>query len=93
MAVARDSRKHVPRTGLQPDRKPLSPSALALEQRLKQAGAEPPLDSELDPGELEALRAHGRAIRVSKSLHYHPDALAQIREQLVSPRGAATVAP
>ena len=84
MAVARDSRKHVPRTGLQPDPKPLSPSALALEQRLKQAGAEPPLDSELDAGEMEALRAHGRAIRVSKSLHYHPDALAQIREQLVS---------
>jgi selenocysteine-specific elongation factor len=33
---------------------------------------------------LEALRAHGRAIRVSKSLHYHPDALAQIRERVIA---------
>jgi selenocysteine-specific elongation factor len=63
---------------------PLSPSALALEQRLKRAGAEPPLDSELDASDVAALRAHGRAVRVSKSLHYHPDALAEIRERVVA---------
>jgi selenocysteine-specific elongation factor len=63
---------------------PLSESALALEQRLREAGAGPPLDSELDASDLEALRAHGRAIRVSKSLHYHPDALAQIRERVIA---------
>jgi selenocysteine-specific elongation factor len=63
---------------------PLTDSALALEQRLKQAGAEPPLDSELDATDLEALRAHGRAIRISKSLHFHPDVLEQIRERVVA---------
>ena len=84
MAAARDSRKQVPRTGLQPDPKPLPQSALALEQRLNQAGAEPPLDSELDADDLEALREAGRAIRVSKSLHYHPDALGEIRERVIA---------
>jgi selenocysteine-specific elongation factor len=83
-AVARDSRKHVPRIGLQPDPKPLSQSALATERRLIQAGAEPPLDSELDPDDLAALREHGRAIRVSKNLHYHPDALSEIRQGVVA---------
>jgi selenocysteine-specific elongation factor len=66
---------------------PLSDSALALEQQLKQAGPEPPLDSELDPDDLEALRAAGRAVRVSKSLHYHPDTLAEIRERVVELAG------
>ncbi len=57
----------------------LPTSALALEQRLKEAGLEPPLDSELDASDLAALREAGRAVRVSKSLHYHPDVLAEIR--------------
>jgi selenocysteine-specific elongation factor len=72
----RGSRQHAP-----PGRLP--PSALALEQRLKEAGPEPPLDSELDPADLQALRAQGRAVRVSKSLHYHPDTLAAIRERVI----------
>jgi selenocysteine-specific elongation factor len=42
--------------------KPLSSSAIALEQR---------------------LRGAGRAVRVSKNLHYHVDALAEIRGRLV----------
>ena len=63
---------------------PLSPSALALERRLLEASFEPPLDSELDPADLEALRAAGRAVRVSKALHYHPDVLADIRRRVIA---------
>ena len=61
----------------------LSASAHALEQRLRDAGVEPPIDSELDAGDLAALRDAGRAVRVSKSLHYHVDALADIRARLI----------
>jgi selenocysteine-specific elongation factor len=75
---------------------PLRASALAVEQRLRDAGAEPPIDSELDPDDLTALRGAGRAVRVSKNLHYHPDALAQIREQVIAlakqHEGAVTLA-
>ncbi len=67
-----------------PPHEPLSPSALALEQRLRTAGLQPPLDTELADEDLAALRAAGRATRVSKSLHYHPDVLAEVRERLVA---------
>jgi selenocysteine-specific elongation factor len=60
----------------------LRPSALALEQRLRTAGFEPPLDSELDADDLAALRSAGRAVRVSKSLHYHPDVLDEVRRRV-----------
>jgi selenocysteine-specific elongation factor len=63
---------------------PLSPAALELERRLRDAGAEPPADSELDPTDLAALRSAGRAVRVSKTLHYHPDALAAIQARVVA---------
>jgi selenocysteine-specific elongation factor len=63
---------------------PLAPSALTLEQRLREAGFEPPLDSECDPSDLDSLRAHGRAVRVAKNLHYHPDVLADIRERVIA---------
>jgi selenocysteine-specific elongation factor len=63
---------------------PLTPSALALEQRLEAAGLEPPLDAELDAKDLAALREAGRAIRVSRQLHYHPDVLASVREQAIA---------
>ncbi len=63
---------------------PVSASARALEQRLEAAGLEPPLDAELDAGDLAALRASGRAIRVSKSLHYHADVLELARERLIA---------
>jgi selenocysteine-specific elongation factor len=74
-----------PRTpsGARPQ-KPLSASAQELEQRLREAGAEPPIDSELDAGDLAALRDAGRAVRVSKALHYHVDALADIRARLIA---------
>ena len=68
---------------------PLSASALALERRLRDAGFEPPLDSELDAGDLAALREAGRAIRVSRSLHYHPDALADVRRRVIADRRRA----
>ncbi len=66
---------------------PLSNSARAMEERLREAGAEPPLDSELDAGDLAALREAGRAVRVSKTLHYHVDVLTDIRGRLVELAG------
>ena len=59
---------------------PLSPSALALERRLLEARFEPPLDVELDRADLTALREAGRAVRVTRAMHYHPDALAEATE-------------
>ncbi len=61
----------------------LSPAQKALERRLLDAGVEPPLDSELDQDDLAALRADGRAVRVSKTLHYHPDVLADVRGRVL----------
>jgi selenocysteine-specific elongation factor len=65
----------------------LARSALALEERLREAGVEPPLDGALDAGDLAALRAAGRAVRVSKALHYHADVLEEIRGRLVAIAG------
>ena len=62
---------------------PLSPSALAAEQRLKEAGLEPPADSEFEAADLAALRAAGKAVRVSRTLHYHSGVLADIREKVI----------
>jgi selenocysteine-specific elongation factor len=61
----------------------LSPAQLALEQKLRDAGLEPPLESELNVDDLAALRAAGRAVRVSKTLHYHPDVLADARRRVL----------
>jgi selenocysteine-specific elongation factor len=55
-----------------------------VERRLREAGVEPPLDSELDAGDLAALRDAGRAVRVTKGLHYHADALAEIRGRVIA---------
>jgi selenocysteine-specific elongation factor len=72
---------------------PLSPSALAAEQRLRQAGLEPPPDSEFDPADLAALRQADRAVRVSRTLHYHPEALAELRTRVIqlAQRGGGSV--
>ncbi len=67
-----------------PEPPSLSTEALALERRLRDAGFEPPLDSDLEPRQLAALRAAGRAVRVSKALHYHPDTLAEVRRRVIS---------
>ncbi len=77
---------------------PLSPAALELEARLRAAGFAPPLDSELGPdaaAELAALRAHGRAVRVARSLHFHVEALAEVQRrvvELLSERDSLTLA-
>jgi selenocysteine-specific elongation factor len=60
---------------------PLSESALALEARLREAWFEP--EAEAESGELAALRRAGRAIRVGRTLHYHPDALEEIERRVV----------
>jgi selenocysteine-specific elongation factor len=61
----------------------LRPSALALEARLLAAGYQPPLDAELDADDLAALRDAGRAIRVNRSLHYHPRTLDAVRQIVI----------
>jgi selenocysteine-specific elongation factor len=74
---------------------PLSASALALEERLRAAGHEPPNAADLDPADLEALRAAGRAVRVGRAMYAHPEALAQVRarvEQLIAADGSITLA-
>ncbi len=63
---------------------PLTAAAEAVEQRLREAGAESPLNSELDAGALEILRAHGRAVRLGPTMHVHPEALAAVRARLVA---------
>jgi len=76
---------------------PLSPAALRLEALLREAGFEPPIESELGDiaAELSALRAAGRAVRVGRSLHYHREALAEIERRVVElcrRDGQATIA-
>ena len=74
------SRQHRP-----PDR--LSPSAEALERRLKESGFEPPLDSELEAADLRVLREAGRAVRVTQNLHYHSDVLQSMRNRIIDLAG------
>ena len=62
----------------------LDAAALAVEAQLREAGVTPPPDAELDAAGLAALRAHGRAVRVGPSMHFHADALRDIRERLVA---------
>ena len=75
----------------------LSPQALALAQRLLDAGHEPPALAELGDGaaELPALRAAGLAVRVGRDLYAHPDALAAVARRvatIVEAEGAITLA-
>ncbi|HWF50179.1 MAG TPA: selenocysteine-specific translation elongation factor [Solirubrobacteraceae bacterium] len=60
----------------------LDAAALALEQRLRAAGHEPPTEAELgeDVASLRALQAAGRAVRIGRSMHAHPEAIAGVRE-------------
>jgi selenocysteine-specific elongation factor len=61
---------------------PLDAAALALEHRLRAAGHEPPSEAELgeEADLLPALHAAGRAVRIGRSMHAHPDAIAGVRE-------------
>jgi selenocysteine-specific elongation factor len=64
---------------------PLDDAALAVEARLREAGWEPPANTQLDADDaLAALRAHGRAVRLGRDLHIHADALAQARDRIVA---------
>ncbi len=82
----------------QPAPPPLGPEALGLERRLREAKFEPPGAGELSRAEvaqLPALRAAGRAVRVGRTLHYHPEALAAVQRvvvDLVAREGSVTLA-
>jgi selenocysteine-specific elongation factor len=70
-------------------------SALALEERLRTAGHEPPNAADLDPADLSVLRAAGRAVRVGRAMYAHPEALAAVRgrvEAVIAADGAITLA-
>ena len=67
-----------------PELADLSERARALADALRTAGCEPPLDAELNAEDLAALRAHGVAVRVSRTLHYHRDVLADVRERVIA---------
>ncbi|HEY7619574.1 MAG TPA: selenocysteine-specific translation elongation factor [Solirubrobacteraceae bacterium] len=74
---------------------PLSPAALALEERLRAAGHEPPNAADLDPDDLAALRDAGRAVRVGRAMYAHPDAVADVRarvERIIAAEGSITLA-
>ncbi len=79
-----------------PEPTPLSESALELEARLRAAGFEPPIDAELDAEDLAALREAGRAVRVARSLHYHPEVISEVTRIVVARAerngGAVTIA-
>jgi selenocysteine-specific elongation factor len=75
----------------------LEPAAVALEERLRTAGHEPPLDADLgdDAAHLGALREAGRVVRLGRSMHAHADAATRVREaveRLVAEDGQVTLA-
>jgi selenocysteine-specific elongation factor len=75
----------------------LDPGALALEERLRAAGHEPPSEAELgeEARHLAALRDHGRAVRIGRSMYAHPEAIAHVRavvERIATDEGAITLA-
>ncbi|HWF24534.1 MAG TPA: selenocysteine-specific translation elongation factor [Solirubrobacteraceae bacterium] len=76
---------------------PLDAAALALEERLRAAGHEPPSEAELgdEAANLRALHAAGRAVRIGRSMHAHPDAIADVRavvERIAQSEGQITLA-
>jgi selenocysteine-specific elongation factor len=78
-----------------PEPAPLPASALALEERLRAAGHQPPSESELDSADLRALRDAGRAVRVGRAMYAHPDAVALVRarvEEIIAAEGSITLA-
>jgi selenocysteine-specific elongation factor len=64
---------------------PLTPAALALEERLRAAGHEPPDEDGIGaPADLAALRAAGRAVRVGRAMYAHPEAIDEVRRRVVA---------
>jgi selenocysteine-specific elongation factor len=83
--------------GAEPLRPALNHGALALEERLHAAGYEPPSETELgeEARHLATLHAHGRAIRIGRSMHAHPEAIEHVRlvvERVASQEGSITLA-
>lgn len=75
----------------------LGPEALALEERLRAAGAEPPTENELgeEARHLPALRQAGRAVRVGRAMYAHPEAVESVRatvERIIAAEGDITLA-
>ncbi len=75
----------------------LDPAALALEERLRDAGHEPPSEAELgeQARHLAALRDHGRAVRIGRSMYAHPEAIARVQavvERIATEEGSVTLA-
>ena len=69
----------------EPEPAPLPDYDAELEARLLAAGHEPAPDAELGPPEAFALlRAHGRAVRLGRDMHIHPDALARVEARVVA---------
>jgi selenocysteine-specific elongation factor len=63
----------------------LTQAALALEERLRAAGHEPPDEDGIGaPADLAALRAAGRAVRVGRAMYAHPDAIDEVRRRVVA---------
>ncbi len=80
-----------------PEPAPLEPAALALVERLRAAGPEPPSTAELGEAarELPALRQAGLTVRIGRDLHAHPESLAAVRDRvraIVEAEGAVTLA-
>jgi selenocysteine-specific elongation factor len=74
----------------------LDAAALALEDRLRAAGAEPLAEQDLDDQRagLRALQASGRAVRVGR-MYAHADAVAGVRErveQVIAQEGSINLA-
>jgi selenocysteine-specific elongation factor len=78
--------------------RPLSPAAVALEERLREAGHRPPRDNELGDhaeGALAELRDSGRAVRLDQATHIHREALDAVRArvaEIVRADGSITLA-
>jgi selenocysteine-specific elongation factor len=73
----------------------LDAAALALEERLRNAGMEPPTERELEDERtsLRRLQAAGRAVRVGR-MYAHVDTLSRVRElveQIVGDEGSVTL--
>jgi selenocysteine-specific elongation factor len=74
----------------------LDAAALALEERLRAAGHQPPTEAELGDqiDSLPALRETGRAVRVGRSMFAHPDAIDSVRgvvERIARAEGTVTL--
>jgi selenocysteine-specific elongation factor len=78
------SRERAVPAKLPPTDQLLTPNQLALERRLLEAGLAPPLDRELDSDDLAALRAAGRVVRVSRTLHYHRNVFEDARRRVLA---------